>query len=68
MLVIHISEDGRFEIWHLIGTQKLPSVPRLGYQYLKTQGDFINPLTPKIQLLILPSGCNTFLCRVVVRI
>ena len=68
MLVIHISEVGRSEIWYLIGTQKLPSVTCLGHQYLKTQGDVINPLTPKIQLLILPSGCNTFLCRVVVRI
>ena len=38
MLVIHTSEVGRSEIWYLIGTQKLPSVPRLGHQYLKTQG------------------------------
>ena len=37
MLVIHISEVGRSEIWYLIGTQKLFSVPRLGHQYLKTQ-------------------------------
>ena len=37
MLVIHISEVGRSEIWYLIGTQKLPSVPHLGHQYLKTQ-------------------------------
>ena len=37
MLVIHISEVGRSEIWYLISTQKLPSVPRLGHQYLKTQ-------------------------------
>ena len=39
VLVIHISEVGRSEIWYLIGTQKLPSVPRLGHQYLKMQGD-----------------------------
>ena len=27
-----------------------------------------NPLTPEIVLLILPSGCNTFLCMLVTRI
>ena len=37
MLVIHISEVGRSEIGHHIGTQKLPSVPCLGHQYLKMQ-------------------------------
>ena len=27
-----------------------------------------DPLTPKIALLILPSGCNTFLCKLVMRV
>ena len=31
-------------------------------------GKFLNPLTLKIQLPVLPSGCYTSLCRLVMRI